>query len=288
MQKVILTTESAKHFSLSSARMNIGRFPGGEVSLAIKEGLSGAEVFVVGSINAPAENLLEMVFAIDTAARLGAKKVTAVIPYFAYLRADREKFPGDSVSAGTIIKMLEAVGGPNFNIVSLNIHSPRAKEFFKVPFSDVDAEVLFEEKFIGLKDITIVGPDEGAGSRARDFARKIGINNIAILDKERAEDGSVKISGILGAVGKKVLIIDDIIDSGATLLKASEFLKEKGVNEIYIAAVHTVWRGEGFQKLAESDLVKKIYTTDTIAPPDNVPEKIEIISIAPILQKIFS
>lgn len=288
MPKIILTTESAKHFGLPSAQMNIGRFPGGEVSLAIKENLKDAEVSVVGSTNAPAENLLEMVFAIDTAARLGAAKITAIIPYFAYLRADREKFPGDSVSAEAVAKMFEGVGGANFNIVSINIHSSRAKEFFKVPLTDIDATTLFEEKFTGLKDITIVAPDEGATPKARDFARRIGINSVAVLNKERAEDGSIEITGIMGAVGKKVLIIDDIIDSGATLLKACEFLKEKGVEEIYIAAVHMVWQGGGYQKLAKNDLIKKIYTTDTIAPPVSVPEKIEIIGIAPILQKILS
>lgn len=287
MPKIILTTESAKHFGLPSAEMKTGRFPGGEVSLAIKENLSGAEVFIIGSTNAPAENLLEMFFAIDTVVRLGAAKVTAVIPYFAYLRADREKFPGDSVSAAAIVKMLEGAGGANLSVVSINIHSTRAKEFFKVPLTDIDATTLFEEKFTGLKDITIVAPDEGAEIKAREFARKIGVNNVAVLKKVRAEDGDVEITGITGAVGKKVLIIDDIIDSGATLLKASEFLKEKGVEEIYIAAVHMVWQGEGYQKLAENGLIKKIYTTDTIAPPSGVPEKIEIIGIAPILQKIL-
>lgn len=288
MQKIILTTESAKHFDLESGKMEIGRFPGGEVSLRVHENVARADVFVVGSTNAPAENLVELLLAIDTVNRLKAKSIAAVIPYFAYARADREKFPGDAVSADAVTKMLESVGGENFSVASLDFHSPKAESFFKSQFRSIDTSELFIGKIKDLGNLTLVAPDKGAEAKMLELAKKMGIEQVAVLQKERFEDGTVAINGVTGSIGPKVLMLDDIIDSGGTIIKSAEFLGSHGASEIYVAATHTVWQGGGYKKLAESDLFKKIYTTDTIAPPGDLPEKIEVLSVAPILEKIIN
>ncbi len=283
----ILTLSSAKHFGLTSGDIRIGSFSGGEVSLSIKEDVKGQDVFIVGSINAPAENLIELLFTIDTVNRLGAENVTVVIPYFGYSRAIKEKYPGESVSAETTAKLIDAVGGGNLKVISLDVHSNEISRFFK-SFENISTLDIFAERSTSFGDFTVVAPDKGAAERAKELAKKINCEKVAVVQKERAEDGSVTVKGIEGNVTDRVLMIDDIIDSGGTILKGAEFLKSRGASEIHIAVTHMVWQGGGYKILADSGLVTKIYTTDTINPPAFVPEKIEILSVAPLLQKIIN
>lgn len=287
MRKTILTTNSAKHFGIPAGEMQIGRFPGGEVSLSIKEDLRDSDVFLIGSTNAPAENLVELLLAVDTINRLQANSINVVIPYFGYSRADREKFLGDAVSANVMTKIFDAISKEKLKIYSLDIHSSRIKIFFKSQFLNIDTSELFVDKFLGLKNLTVVAPDKGAEERAKTLAGKINSGS-AVINKERTQTGGVVIKDIEGKVAEKALIFDDIIDSGGTILKAAELLKKLGVNEIYVAATHMVWRGGGYKLLSESQNINKVFTTDTIAPPAWVPEKIEIISVTPVLKKIFN
>ncbi|HJY98219.1 MAG TPA: ribose-phosphate diphosphokinase [Patescibacteria group bacterium] len=287
MQKIVITTSSAKHFGLNSANAVFGRFSGGEVSLRIEDEVGGKELFIVGSTNAPAENIIELFFAIDTLNRLGAEKINIIIPYFAYSRADKEKFPGDSVSAETIAKIINTLGKNDSKVFSFDMHSPRDFEFFKIPFENVNTTSIFSDKFSNPSDFVVIAPDRGATARAQDLAKAIGSKNVSVLAKERQKDGSVVIKGIEGEVGKRVVVIDDIIDSGETILKGCEFLKERGASEIYVCSTHMVWKGGGYKKLADSDLIEKIFTTDTISPPENLPAKIEVTSILPMLEKII-
>ncbi len=287
MQKTILATNSARHLGLETGGIKIGRFPGGEVSLAIEGSLAGREVFIIGSTNAPSENLVEILLAIDTAGRLGASKITLIVPYFGYSRADREKFPGESVSAETVIKVLESVGGKDFKIKSVDIHSERVKNFFRVPFENIEVTNLLAEKFSGQVNLTVVAPDKGAILRAGEFAERLATDRIAVLQKERAKDGSVKIKGITGEIGERIVIVDDIVDTGGTILKSIEFLKTKKVEEIHLAVTHMVYAGGGWKTLAAHPLVKKIVTTNTIKSVDNLPDKFEVVDISKvILRKI--
>lgn len=291
MRKKILLTGSAKHFGINGAGIECNSFGGGEISLTIKEpknDLEGTEVFLIGSTNAPAENILEMLFAINALRRMGVSGISAVIPYFAYSRADKEKFPGESVSAEAVAKMLEAVGGSVLKVFSVDIHSERLRSFFNISFENIDASELFMGKFLGMPDLTVVGPDHGAKERAENFAKEINASGFATIDKERLEDGTVIVKGITGKVGKRVLMVDDIIDSAGTIIVGADFLKASGVDEIYVAATHTVWNSGGYLRLANSGLIKKVYTTNTIKPPSDVPGSFEVISVKPLLDKIIN
>ena len=285
MQK-IFTLNSARHLGLPSGKIQIGRFPGGEISLSIKEDLNNSDVFLIGSTNAPAENLVELILAIDTVYRLHAKSINVIIPYFGYSRADREKFAGDAVSAEAIAKAIESVGKGKLKTYSLDIHSKKVGGFFKSPFKNIPTTDLFVGKFLEIGKLTVVAPDKGAAERAIVLADKIGMN-CAIMTKERTEKGEVVMKGIKGKVTQNVLIFDDIVDSGETILKATEFLKKYGVREIYVAATHMVWHGEGYKLLSDSPKITKIFTTNTIEPPVHIPKRVEIISINPLLKSII-
>lgn len=291
MRKKILLTGSGKHFGLEGAEIVSGSFGGGEISLTIKESdndLTGKEIFLVGSTNAPAENMLEMVFTINTVRRMGVSDISAIIPYFAYSRADKEKFPGESVSAEAVAKMLESVGGPGLRIFSIDIHSERIKSFFNVPFQNIDSSRLFTKKFLGMRDLTVVAPDHGAKMRAEDFGKKINARELATIDKVRLKNGKVVVKGITGKVGKRVLMVDDIIDSAGTIIVGAEFLRKLKVEEIYVVATHTVWNSGGYLRLANSGLIKKVYTTDSIKPPADTPKLFEIVSVKPLIDKIIN
>lgn len=285
MQKIFLLN-SAKHFGLPSGKIDLGRFPGGEVSLSIKDDINGFDVFLVGSTNAPAENLVELILAIDTAYRLQAKSINVIIPYFGYSRADKEKFIGDAVSAEIVVRIIESVGREKLKVYSFDIHSDKVENFFKVPFESIDASEIFVNKFLNLGVLTVVAPDNGAARRSKTLADRIKMS-CAIITKERAEKGEVVIKGIEGKVTKRVLIFDDIVDSGGTILKTIAFLKKMGVFEVYVAATHMVWEGGGYKKLSKLDVVRKIFTTDTIKASVKVPTKIEIVSILPLLKDII-
>ncbi len=285
MQKIILATNSSKHFGLENGRVEIGRFPDGEVSVVLREDVSGKEVFVIGSTEPPAENLMELLFIIHKVCNNGADKVTAIIPYFGYSRGDREAKKGEVVSAGAVSRAITAVGGKKLEVASIDLHSHEISGFFDIPFKEISLIANLASRFLEDEGLTIVAPDSGALARAEKFARVLGVKEVVSIQKERLSPDRVEIKEITGDVGKNVVIVDDMVQTGGTILEVAQKLKEKGAQKISVAATHMVYAAGGWKRLAESDLITKIVTTNTIAPPANLPNKFELIDIAPVLKE---
>lgn len=287
MQKIILVTNSAKHFGLENTNVEIGRFPDGEISVVLKKDLKGKNVFVIGSTQAPAENLMELILLIHKVASSAPKKLTVIIPFLGYSRADREAKKGEVISSSAVAKMLEAVGGKNFRVIFFNLHSPRILRFFQVPTTEVDAVGIMAKYFLKKKDLMVVAPDDGAYEMAKKFTEFIGARCMVEITKERLTATRVKIKRICGEIGEKVVIVDDMVETGNTVLKVAKKLKSEGVKEICVAVTHMIYPAGGWKKLAASPLISKVYTTDTIAPPSRLPEKFKVVSIKPILKKLI-
>ncbi|KKU10352.1 MAG: Ribose-phosphate pyrophosphokinase [Candidatus Woesebacteria bacterium GW2011_GWB1_45_5] len=284
MQKIILSTNSSKHFGLDNGDVEIGRFPEGEVSVVLSEDVFGKEVVVIGSTEPPAENLIELSFLIHKVGGDGAEKVTAIIPYFGYSRGDREAKKGEVASARVVAEMLQATGGGKLEVVFIDLHSPKISAFFAIPSKEISLVGDLAKKFIGRKDLTVVAPDSGARHRAEKFAKTLDTDRIVYIEKERLSPDRVEIKEITGEVGRKAVIVDDMVQTGGTILEVAEKLKEHGAEKIFVAASHMIYSAGGWKRLAESDLISKVVTTDTIKPLSGLPEKFEIIPIAQIIR----
>ena len=278
----------ARQLKLKLVNTNIKRFADGEIYVEINENIRGNSIFVVQSTSNPAnDNLMELLICIDALRRSSAKNITAVIPYFGYARQDRKVVPRTAISAKLVSNLITNAGANR--ILSVDLHAGQIQGFFDVPVDNLFATPLFarhiKRKF-NLHNLICVSPDIGGVERARALSRKIHIG-VAIIDKRRAAPGKSEVMNIIGDIKNKTcVIVDDIIDSGGTIVNAAQALKDKGAKDVYVYITHAVLSGTAVDKIEKSK-VKKLITTDTIDNSKKIKtsKKIEIISIAPIMSE---
>jgi len=278
----------AKQLKQKLVNSNIRRFADGEVYIEINENIRGNSIFVIQSTSNPAnDNLMELLICIDALKRSSAKNITAVIPYFGYARQDRKVAPRTAISAKLVSNLITNAGANR--ILSVDLHAGQIQGFFDIPVDNLFATPIFArhvKKKIKTNNLICVAPDVGGVERARALSKRLN-TNIAIIDKRRASPGKSEVMNIVGSVkNKNCVIIDDIIDSGGTIVNAAKALKEKGAKEIYVYITHAVLSGQAIEKIEKSQ-IKKLITTDTIdnSKKFKKSKKIEIISIAPMISE---
>ena len=283
-----LCKDIARQLKLKLVNSNIKRFADGEVFIEINENIRGNSIFVVQSTSNPAnDNLMELLICIDALRRSSAKNITAVIPYFGYARQDRKVAPRTAISAKLVSNLITNAGANR--ILSVDLHAGQIQGFFDIPVDNLFATPIFAryiKKKIRLNDLICVAPDVGGVERTRALSRRIN-SSIAIIDKRRPTPGKSEVMNIVGSVkNKSCIIVDDIIDSGGTIVNAVQALKDKGAKDVYVFITHAVLSGEAVNKIEKSK-VKKLITTDTIDNSKKIKgsKKIEIISIAPMISE---
>jgi len=283
-----LSKEISKKLKLKLINTNIKRFADGEIYIEINENIRGNSVFVIQSTSTPAnDNLMELLLCIDALRRSSAKNITAVIPYFGYARQDRKVVPRTAISAKLVSNLITNAGANR--ILSVDLHAGQIQGFFDIPVDNLFATPIFArhiKKKIKLNNIICVAPDVGGVERTRALSRRIN-SSIAIIDKRRPAPGKSEVMNIVGNVkNKNCIIVDDIIDSGGTIVNAAQALKEKGAKDVYVFITHAVLSGEAVERIEKSK-IKKLITTDTIdnSKKINGIKKIEIISIAPMISE---
>lgn len=287
MQNIIFSTSSSKHLGIDSGGVEFGRFPDGEISVVLTEEVADKSVYIIGSTEPPAENLIELLLAVDAIARHHSGAINIVIPYFGYAKSDAEKIPGQTVSARVIAGLLEHVSENRGKLIALNLHSRQVEEFFQIPVTDISLIKEMSEKFNDIENLAVVSPDAGGRLRAEEFAAHLNLPGIAVIKKERLSDTKVKDVEMKGHVaGKNVVIVDDMVQSGGTIAGAVEFLKDHGARDIYLAITHMDYEGGGWKKIEANNLIKKVVTTNTIKPREGLSEKFEVIDISPVIKKI--
>lgn len=290
--RVILSTNTNLALARTIARLtgirfgacSVGSYPDKEVSVRIGEPVEGKEVFVVGSTFSPAEHALALSILINTARIHGARSVNVIIPYFAYAKSDKVDAPGGSVSAGVMADMLMCAGATR--VVTVNLHSPFVHERFQVPLIELSAMGLLADacKALHVRNIAVVSPDEGGAHRAKEFASHFGAPDIITVVKVRKTPSMVKVVRITGDVrGKNVVLVDDMVQSGDTMLKAASALRREGAKDVYMAVAHMVQTGPGLRRLLRAREIKKIFITDTIPFAGRVPAKVEVVSVAKLI-----
>ena len=283
-----LCKDIARHLKLKLVNSKIIRFADGEVYVEINENIRGNSIFVVQSTSNPAnDNLMELLICIDALRRSSAKNITAVIPYFGYARQDRKVVPRTAISAKLVSNLITNAGANR--ILSVDLHAGQIQGFFDIPVDNLFATPIFARHIKNkskLKNVICVAPDVGGVERTRALSRRIN-SSIAIIDKRRPTPGKSEVMNLVGNVkNKNCIIVDDIIDSGGTIVNAARALKEKGAKDVFVYITHAVLSGQAINKIEVSQ-IKKLITTDTIDNSKKISKskKIEIISIAPMISE---
>ncbi|MGA3036776.1 MAG: ribose-phosphate pyrophosphokinase [Vulcanimicrobiaceae bacterium] len=272
----------------------VGRFRNDECRVEIRENVRGAEVFVIqslceipksagvpqgGSVN---DALMELLLMIDALRRASAQRITAVIPYYGYAKQDKKTRGREPISAKLVANMIAAAGAAR--VVTLDLHAAQIQGFFDLPVDNLvaapDLSNYLKRNGLEGDSIVVVSPDAGGVARAENFAKRLRAA-IAVIMKRRPEPDVSEVSHVVGEVaGRVAVVVDDMISTGGTLVKAAEKLKEMGATDVYTLATHGIFAGDAIAQL-EASPIKKVVVTNTI--PRESSGKIEVLSIAQIL-----
>lgn len=277
-----LADKVAGNLGIKLSETSIRNFSDGELWVKFEENVRGVDLFIIQSTYAPSDNLMEILMLIDAAKRASVKRVTAVIPYYAYARQDRKDQPRVAITAKLVANLLVRAGADR--IITVDLHSSQIQGFFDIPLDHLYASpVLIRAVMkLGLSDIVVAAPDVGGVKTARAYAKRID-GELVVVDKRRPAHNVAEIVHIIGNVeNKNVIIVDDMIDTGNTFLQCANALKEKGAREIYGVCVHPVFSGDALDRFEQNDAVKQMFVTDTI-PLKRKVDKIQVISVSDIL-----
>ena len=278
-----LTREINGILGLTPGKISISNFEDGEIWLRFEENIRGADIFIVQPTNPPAENILEMLLIIDAARRASAKRITAVIPYYGYARQDRKDQPRVPISSRLIMDEIVSAGADR--IVAMDLHSSQIQGFVNIPFDHLYAKTILIEplkKLIAGKKYTIVVPDVGGIKFARSYAQILGVP-LTIIDKRRPRPNKAEVMNVIGESHlEHVLLIDDMIDTGGTIVQAADLLKNNGAKTIIVAATHGLFSGDCIRRLTESPVDKIIVTNSLSIPEERAFPKLVVLSAAPM------
>jgi len=263
----------------------VSRFSEGEIRVKINENVRGKDVFLVQpTCPPPNENLMELLIMLDALRRASASRITAVIPYFGYARQDRKDQPRVPITAKLVANLL-TVAGAN-RVLTIDLHAGQIQGFFDIPLDHLYAVGVFFDYFkkLKLKNIVVVSPDVGGIKMARAYAKRFGAD-LAIIDKRRISPEKTEAIHILGEVeNKNVIIVDDLIATGSSLMEAVSALKKAGAKDIYAAITHGVLSGNAIKNIDACKDLKQLVITDTIPLDDSKKHpRIKVVTVAPLL-----
>ena len=260
-----LTQEIVNILGVREGSISVTHFADGEILIEPQESVRGKHVFIIQSTCGPVnENLMEVLICLDAVKRASCKEVTCVMPYFGYARQDRKAKARQPISARLVADLLTAAGADR--VVAVDLHASQIQGFFKIPTDNLTAMDLLAQYFRkkNLKEVVVVSPDHGGVTRARKLADGIANSSIAIVDKRRSKPNVAEAMNLIGNVdGMDCIIVDDLVDTGGSLLGCINMLREHGAKDIYCAAVHGVFSNGAIERIAKSG-VKEFVITNTI------------------------
>jgi ribose-phosphate pyrophosphokinase len=276
----------AQYLKVPLTKSQVKRFADMEIFVEIQENVRGQDVFAIQSTSFPAnDNLMELLILIDALKRASARRITAVIPYYGYARQDRKPGPRTPISAKLVANLIERAGADR--VLTLDLHAGQIQGFFDIPTDNLFAAPVMmrdiQENY-GTDNLVVVSPDVGGVVRARGLAKRIDVP-IAICDKRRERPGESEVMNVIGDVkGKRCILIDDIVDSGGTLVNAAEALLKNGASEVAAYITHGVLSGGAVSRIQNSRL-KSLVITDSILPTEAVKaaKNIRVLPIATLI-----
>ncbi|WP_330695082.1 ribose-phosphate diphosphokinase [Anaerotignum sp.] len=282
----ILAQEIAKKLDMTLGNAEVEKFSDGEISVKINETIRGADVYIIQSTSAPVnDNLMELLIMIDAMKRASAARITAVMPYYGYARQDRKARARDPISAKLVANILTTAGANR--VLTMDLHCAQIQGFFDIPVDNLVGSPLLTNYYINkysdeLDNFVAVAPDLGSVTRTRKFAEGLNIP-LAIIDKRRPKANVSEIMNIIGDVkGKKVILVDDMIDTAGTITNAANALKERGAVEVDACCTHAVLSGPAIKRIEDS-AINELLVLDTIdLSKDKKSDKIVSVSVADI------
>jgi ribose-phosphate pyrophosphokinase len=288
----VLASEITQHLNTQLGAANVGRFSDGEVTVEITQNVRARDVFVVQSTCAPTnENLMELIIMVDALKRASAARISAVIPYFGYARQDRR--PRSSrvpISAKVVANMLQTVGVNR--VLTMDLHADQIQGFFDIPVDNIYASpvLLGDLRQKNYPDLLVVSPDVGGVVRARALAKQLNCD-MAIIDKRRPKANVAEVMHVIGDIdGRNCVIMDDMIDTAGTLVKAAEVLKERGAKHVYAYGTHAIFSGPAIDRIAKGSALDEVVVTNTIplSQAAQACAKIRQLSVAPLMAETIA
>jgi ribose-phosphate pyrophosphokinase len=277
--------EICKILDVSLAEAEVKKFSDGEISVKIAESVRGRDVFIVQSTGVPSnDNLMELLIMTDALRRSSASSITAVVPYYGYARQDRKAAPRVPITARLVADMYETAGINR--VVTMDLHAGQIQGFFNIPVDNLYGSIAFEQyiKSKNLKNPIIASPDIGGVARARYFAKRMGLEMV-IVDKRREKANESEVMNIIGEVkGHDVIMIDDMVDTAGTMVKAATALKNKGATSVMACATHGVLSGKAYGNLDHGELDELIITNTLASEPH---KNIKVLSVAPLFAEVI-
>ena len=283
-----LAQKISERLYISLGDATVGRFSDGEIQVQINENVRGADVFIIQSTCAPTnDNLMELIVMVDALRRASAGRITAVIPYFGYARQDRRvRSARVPITAKVVADLLSTVGIDR--VLTCDLHAEQIQGFFDVPVDNAFGSPVLIDDILKKTDLVnpiVVSPDIGGVVRARAVAKLLNDTDMAIIDKRRPRANVAQVMHIIGDVADRdCILVDDMIDTGGTLCKAAEALKERGARRVFAYATHPVFSGKAAENLA-SDALDEIVVTDTIplSPQIAALGKVRVLTLSSML-----
>jgi len=282
-----LALEVSQYLDQPLSKAKITKFSDNEINIKIEESVRGKDVFIIQPTSAPANfNLMELLIMVDALKRSSARSITAVVPYYGYARQDRKAEPRVPISAKLVANLMETAGITR--VVTVDLHASQIQGFFDIPVDNLYGAVLFNDyvKAKNLKNPIVASPDIGGVARARYFAKTMGLDMV-IVDKRREKANESEVMNIIGNVeGKDVIMIDDMIDTAGTMVKAAAALKKLGATSVMACCTHPVLSGPAFERIEKGEL-DELVVTNTIPIKNNTCKKIKVLSTAKMLGEVI-
>ncbi len=280
-----LAKKVADYLRLPLSEALVSRFPDGEIQVRCLENVRGKDVFIVQSTGSPADNLFELLIMIDAVRRASARSICAIIPFFGYARQDRKTKAREPITAKLVANLITVAGATR--VISVDLHAGQIQGFFDIPLDNLTGMFLLGDYFRNkkLNNVCVVAPDVGSVQRATEFAKEIPKSTQAIFVKKRLSPDEVDTSRLIGEVkDKSVILVDDAIHTGSTLISAATEVLKRGAKEIFATAVHGVFAQDSLKHLSESP-IKEIVVTDTVhvEARADLPSKVKVLTVAPLI-----
>jgi ribose-phosphate pyrophosphokinase len=278
-----LAERIANYLGMQLGEVEIRQFADGEIFVQFNENVRGVDVFIVQPTAPPADNLLELLIMIDAASRASASRITAVIPYYGYARQDRKDQPRVAITARLVANLITVAG--TSRVLAMDLHAGQIQGFFDIPLDHLFASPVLIDYFksLGIKDLTVVGPDIGSARMVRAFAKRLGAP-FALIDKRRPSPNESEVLNVIGDVmGRNLLIIDDLLDTGGTIVHAASALAARGARDIYVGCTHGLFSGDAPARIRDSG-IKEIVVTDTVRLENHkAMPNLRVLSVADLL-----
>jgi ribose-phosphate pyrophosphokinase len=269
--------------------MTTKTFADGETYVQIQESIRGRDVYIIQPTCHPVnDHLMELMVMIDACRRASASRITAVLPYYGYARADRKTAGRESIAAKLVANLVTTAGADR--VIAMDLHSAQIQGYFDIPLDHIYASPVIVDYILSKKlpDMVVVSPDVGGVARARAFAKRLNDSPLAIIDKRRQAHNVAEVMNVIGDVsGKTAILVDDMIDTGGTITEGAKMLRSQGARQVYACATHAVFSGQAVERLSSGVFEEVIVTNSLPITPDKMFAQLTPLSVANLIGEVI-